>query len=186
MAKKVKIDFTGVQAYKRCEEGIHTAKLVAIDQGTTQGGDDMLKATFEVTKGESQGARVFDNFVLSDKALWKLKLFLTEIGVKSEGKIVLDLEKLVGKTVNIDVTHEEYNGQLRARINSYTSATAAPADDDFDDDNDEEEEVQEEAPKPAEKPKKSAEKKEKKPEKKQPEPEEDDDDWEDDEDWEDA
>lgn len=189
MARKVKVDFSGVQAYKRCEEGIHTAKLIQINEGTTQGGDDMLKATFEVTKGESQGARVFDNFVLTEKALWKLKLFLTEIGVKSEGKIVLDLEKLVGKTVNIDVTHEEYNGQLRARINSYSSATTAPVDDDFDDefdDDEEEEEVQEEAPKPAEKPKKSAEKKEKKSEKKQPEPEEDDDDWEDDEDWEDA
>lgn len=190
MARKVKVDFSGVQAYKRCEEGIHTAKLVQIDEGTTQGGDDMLKATFEVTKGESQGARVFDNFVLTEKALWKLKLFLTEIGQKSEGKVAIDLDKLVGKLVNIDVTHEEYNGQLRARINSYSSATTAPVDDGFDDDFDddeEEEEIQEEAPKPAEKPKKSADKKEKqKKVEKQPEPEEDDDDWEDDEDWEDA
>lgn len=180
MSRKVKIDFSGVQAYKRCEEGIHTAKLVQIDEGTTQSGDDMLKATFEVTKGESQGARVFDNFVLTEKALWKLKLFLTEIGQKSEGKVAIDLDKLVGKIVNIDVTHEEYNGQLRARINSYSSATTAPVDDgfddEFDDDDEEEEEIQEEAPKSAEKPKKSAEKK----------PEEDDDDWEDDEDWEDA
>lgn len=176
MARKVKIDFTGVQAYKKCEEGIHVAKLIQLDEGTTQGGDDMLKATFEVTKGDSQGARVFDNFVLSEKALWKLKLFLTSIGVKSEGKIVLELDRLIGKSVNIEVGNEEYNGQVRAKILSYTALATAEVDDDDDED------VEEEAPK--KKPEKKSESK-KKPEK-QPAPEEDDDDWEDDEDWEDA
>ena len=174
MARKVKLDFTGVQAYKKCEEGIHVAKLIQIDEGTTQAGDDMLKATFEVTQGDSKGARVFDNFTLTDKALWKLKLFLTSIGVKSEGKVVIELDRLVGKSVNIEVGNEDYNGQTRAKILSY-SALAVAADDD-----DEEEEQEEE--KPAKKSKKEAPAKKEAPKK---ESEEDDDDWEDDEDWED-
>lgn len=174
MARKVKLDFTGVQAYKKCEEGIHVAKLIQIDEGTTQSGDDMLKATFEVTQGDSKGARVFDNFTLTEKALWKLKLFLTSIGVKSEGKIAVDLDKLVGKTVNIEVGNEDYNGQTRAKILSY-SAIAVAADDD-------EEEDEEEEEKPAKKDKKSKPDKKEAPKK---ESEEDDDDWEDDEDWED-
>ena len=110
MARKVKVDFSNVQSYKRCEEGIHTAKLVQLDEGTTQGGDDMLKAVFEVIKGDSKGARVFDNYVLTDKALWKFKNALTAMGVKADGKIAVDLDKLIGKVVNIEVTHEEYNG----------------------------------------------------------------------------
>ena len=176
MGRKVKLDFTNVEAYKKCEEGIHTAKLVAIDEKTTQAGDDMLAATFEVTKGDSSGARVFDNFTLTSKALWTLKLFLTAAGIKAEGKIAIELDKLIGKVVDIEVVHEEYNGQTRARIISYTKVTTAADDDEDDDDEDE---IVEEAPK-----KKPVEKS--KPEKK-PEPKpDDDDDWEDDEDWEDA
>lgn len=163
MARKVKVDFSNVQSYKRCEEGIHTAKLVQLDEGTTQGGDDMLKAVFEVIKGDSKGARVFDNYVLTDKALWKFKNALTAMGVKADGKIAVDLDKLIGKVVNIEVTHEEYNGQIRARIGEYTPV--ASADDDFEDDDD----MDEPAPAPA-------------PTKKvEPEPDDDDD-----EDWEDA
>ena len=162
MARKMKLDFTNVQTYKRCEEGIHTAKLTEMTESTTQGGDDMLKAVFEVVKGDSKGARVFDNFVLTDKALWKFKMLLTAMGVKADGKVVVDLDKLIGKTCDIEVAHEEYNGQVRARIQNYTSVYTSG--DDFDD-----EDVDDEpAPAPA-------------PEKPAPEVEDDDD-----EDWEDA
>jgi hypothetical protein len=168
MARKVNLDFTGVESYKRCEEGIHTVKLVKIDEGTTQAGDDMLKATFEVTKGESAGARVFENFTLTSKALWKLKLFLAAIGMKTDGKVAIDLDKLINKTCDIEVAHEEYGGQIRPRILNYTKASTAT-------ENIEEEDTEEE-----EKPKKPAKKAAKKEEPKK----EEDDDWEDDEDWE--
>lgn len=162
MARKVNLDFTGVESYKRCEEGIHTVKLVKIDEGTTQAGDDMLKATFEVTKGESAGARVFENFTLTSKALWKLKLFLAAIGMKTDGKVAIDLDKLINKVCDIEVAHEEYGGQIRPRILNYTKASTAKEDI-------EEEDVEKKKPK--------------KPAKKE-EPKKEDDDWEDDEDWE--
>ena len=177
MARKKKIDFTNVEAYKKCEEGIHTAKLIQIDEGTTQAGDDMLKATFEVIKGNSKGARVFDNFALTDKALWKFKMCLQAMGIKCDGKIALDLDKLIGKTADIEVGLEEYNGQMRARILEYSKIVA---DEDFDDEDDEDNE-EEEKEVVEEKPKKK--KVEEKPKKKS-EPEEIEDD-EDDEDWED-
>lgn len=182
MARKKKLDFTNVQSYKRCEEGIHTAKLIQIDDKETQAGDDMLAATFEVIKGDSEGARVFDNFVLTDKALWKFKLALTAMGVDADGKVVVDLDKLIGKICDIEVAHEEYNGQLRARILNYSKASS----DDIDDDDEDEEE--EEAPKPEPKKKAPAKKAEEKPAKKEAPKkelnEDEDDDWEDDEDWE--
>lgn len=177
MARKKKFDFTNVQSYKRCEEGIHTVKLIQLDEGTSQAGDDMLKATFEViSAGNSKGARVFDNFVLTDKALWKFKMCLQGMGVKCDGKIAVDLDKLIGKVVDVDVAHEEYNGQKRARILEYSKVVVEEEDDEDDFDDDDEDEVEEEAPKS---------KKKEKP-KKQPEPEDEDEDDEDDEDWEDA
>lgn len=181
--RKKKLDFSNVQSYKRCEEGIHTAKLVALEDKETQSGDDMLAATFEVIKGESEGARVFDNFVLTEKALWKFKMALVAMGVAADGKVVIDLDKLIGKSCDIEVAHEEYNGQVRARILSYSKSSNTTDEDDIVDD--EEEEVEEEKPtKPDKKEKAPAKKPAKKEAPKKELNEDEDDDWEDDEDWE--
>ena len=172
MARKVKVDLTGVESYTRASEGIHTAKIASIELTQSQGGDDMLKLTYEVIKGEDKGCKVFDNIVLTEKALWKLKSLLQAIGMRADGKIALDLDKMEGKICDITVIHEEYNGQLRAKVSEVTKAGSAAAEVDIDDDDDEEEET----------PKKPA-KAEKKPTKaKKPEPEDDDEeDWDDEE-----
>ena len=184
MARKVKVDFTGVEAFQRVSEGIHHAKISDIQEKTSQGGDSMLQVAFEVTAGEDKGNKVFDNLVLTDKALWKFKSLLQIIGMKCDGKVAVDLDKLIGKTLDINVTHEEYNGQIRARVSDYMKSSAAASSDDEDededsfDDDDVEDTEEEEAPKPKKKPaaKKSA-------PKKKPEPEEDeDDDWDEDDD----
>lgn len=211
MARKKKLDFSKVESYTRCSEGQHTAKIVEVQENTTQAGDDMLTMVFEVIKGDSKGAKVFDNFVLTDKALWKLKQLLQVVGVKCDGKIALDLDKLVGKVCDIAVFHEEYNGKLKAKIDEYIALKRASDDEDEDDDEEDDEpeekpikkkapakkakkeepeedddwddEDDEEEEKPA--PKKKAPKPAKKAPAKKSEPEDEDDDWDDDdEDWE--
>ena len=170
MARRVKLDMTGVESYTRCPEGEWLAKLSSIEEGTVQGsGDDCLKARFEVIKGSAEGCAVFETFSLTEKALWKLKGFLEAIGMKANGKLSLDLDKLEGKVCIIDVIHDEYNGQKRAKIASYLK----PEDDEEDEEEDEDEEEEEI-------PRKSAKKAPAKPAKKS-KPVEDDDDDEDDE-----
>ena len=181
MSRIRKINMTGVDTFTRCEEGIHTAKIVEIQEGTTQAGDDMLTGVFEVINGTSKGCKVYDNFVLTDKALWKLKQLLQSVHVKCDGKIALDLDKLIGKVCDIAVYHDEYNGKIKARIDEYTP-TASDSSDDEDEDDDEEEE--EEIKKTTKKSKSPKSEKSTKPTKKNPEPVEDDED-EDDEDWDD-
>lgn len=140
MARKLKLDFTGVESYSRCSEGIHRAKVAEIQEKTSQGGDDMLQIAMEVVAGADKGCRVFDNCVLSDKALWKFKQLLSALGVKCDGKVAVDLDGLIGKTCDIEVFHEEYNGQTRAKISNYSKvAASADADDDDDEEEDEEE-----------------------------------------------
>lgn len=175
--RKVKVDFTNVESYGKCAEGIHTAKIVDIEEATSQAGDDMLKITFEVVSGESKGCKLFDNCVLTEKALWKFQLLLKALGMRCDGKIAIDLDKLIGKLVDVEVSHEEYNGQTRARVNDFTKAgtkSSAGMDDDIDDE-DEDEEVEE-------KPKKAEKKPVSKAKKPEPEEDEDDEDWDDDED----
>ena len=191
MARKIKVDMTNVESYGKCDEGIHTAKIASIEQTTSQGGDDMLKVIFEVVKGKSKGAKVFDNFVLTEKALWKFQLLLKALKIKCDGKLAIDLDKLEGKLVDIEVAHEEYQGQMRARVNDYTIAgtKATDSDTDYDEDDEDDEEEEEEEEEPPKKPaKKSAPAKSSKPAKKAPKTStaEEDDEWEDDEDeWED-
>ena len=172
MARRVKLDMTGVESYTRCPEGEWLAKLSSIEEGTVQGsGDDCLKARFEVIKGSAEGCAVFETFSLTEKALWKLKGFLEAIGMKANGKLSLDLDKLEGKVCIIDVIHDEYNGQKRAKIASYLK----PEDDEEDEEEDEDEE-EEEAPR------KSAKKAPAKPAKKSKPVEDDDDDEDEDDD----
>lgn len=183
MARVKKLDFTGVESYTKASEGIHTAKVAEILEKTSQGGDDMLQFKFEITKGEDKGSAVFESFVLTDKALWKFKAFLQAIGMKADGKLKIDLDKLIGKVCDIEVFWEEYNGQTRAKISDYYKAGKGgkvedeDLDDEDEDDTDDEEE-EEEAPKKKAPAKKT-------PAKKKPEPEDDDEDEEEDEDDED-
>jgi len=184
MARKVKMDFTGVESYSKASEGRHTVKVADIEQKTSSGGDDMLQFAFEVIKGADKGSRVFDNFVLTDKALWKFKACLQALGMKADGKIVIDLDKILGKVCDIEVFHEEYNGQLRAKISDYYKVAAAADDDDDEDDDDDFEDEDEEEVKPTKKskPTKTPAKAAPKKRKPEPEPEEDDDEDVDDED----
>lgn len=177
MARKVSIDFTGVESYSKAAEGIHTAKVATIDEKTSQAGDPMLQFAFEVIKGDSTGARVFESFVLKDNALWKFKAFLQAIGMQANGKLKLDLDKLIGKVCDIEVFHEEYNGQVRAKISDYYKTTSSVSDDEDDDDDEEEEEEEEEKA-----PKKAPAKRGRKKKEPDPEPDEEDEDDEEEED----
>lgn len=120
----VKVDFSGVESYIKCDEGEHVAVLKKTELKTSEAGNDMIACTFEVVAGASTGARVFDNFVLTEKALWRLKTYLECIGIKADGKLKLDLDKMTGKKLIIGVSHEEYNGQTRARITDFKKLEA--------------------------------------------------------------
>lgn len=183
MSRKVKVNMEGVESFTRCPEGEWLARLKKAEMGEVQGsGDDCIKAQFEVIKGSAKGNTVFETFSLTEKALWKLKSFLDAAGMKSSGKLTLDLDKMEGKVCIIDVIHDEYNGQKRAKIASYIKPGEDEDDEDEDDEDieDEEDEEEDEAPKKSKKsPAKSAPAKKSK---KRPEPEEDEDEDDEDED----
>lgn len=182
--RKLKLDMSGVETFTRCPEGEHVVKVKKAEMGTVQGsGDDCVKAVFEVIKGDAKGAQVFETFSLSEKALWKLKSFLQAIGIKADGKFTLDLDKIEGKICSVDVIHEEYNGQKRAKISDYLKASSSKDEDDDedeDDDDEEDEDEEEEAPKPKKSSKKAP------PAKKGKKPADDDDEDDEDEDEEPA
>lgn len=184
MSKKLKLDFTGVENYGKVAEGQHIAKIASAEVRQSQGGNDMIVVAFEVTKGSDKGNRAYENYPLADNALWKLKGLLQAIGLKCDGKVQLDLDKLTGKVCLIEVVHEEYNGSTRAKVQECKKLAAEAEEDDdedeLEDDIEDDDDEEEETPKKKAPAKKKPESK--KPSKKKPEPEEDDDE-EDDDDW---
>lgn len=188
MAKrKIKVDMTGVETYSRASEGQHLAKLVEAKLDQSQGGDDMIKAVFEITKGNDKGCKVYENFPLIEKALWKLKSFMQAAGMKADGRLTIDLDKLEGKVCIIEIVHEDYNGQKRAKIAEFLKIGSDSSDEEEDDE--EEDEDEDDEPEEEEEPKKSkkgkadkkSSKKSKKPSKDDENEEEDEDDEEEDE-----
>jgi hypothetical protein len=167
---------TGVETFSKVSEGIHTAKVKEINTTTTQAGDDALQVIFEVIKGEDKGGRVFETFTLIDKALWKFKAFLKAIGVKHEGKIKIDLDKLIGKICDVEVFWNEYNGQTYTKISDYYPIGKTAYDEEEDEEEEQEEEQEEVKPAKRGRPAKN-----KKPIKKEEPEDEEDDDFDDDE-----
>jgi len=182
MSRKMKLDFTGVESFQRASEGEHVCKIVAADEKVSSGGNDMIVVAFEVIRGEDKTARVYENYPLIDTALWKLKGLLQAIGMKADGKVQLDLDKLIGKTCIVNVKHEEYDGKIRARVESVKKLVGSDADSDEegDDADDDEEEEEKPAKTKATPEKKSAPAPAKKPAK--AEEDDDDDDWDEDDD----
>nr|DAV98580.1 MAG TPA: Protein of unknown function (DUF669) [Caudoviricetes sp.] len=207
MAKrKMKLDFTGVETFNMPAEGVHKVKIEKIEETVSQGGNDMFKVTFVVIAGASKGCKVIENYPLIDTALWKLKGLLEAIGMKADGRVQIDLDKMEGKTLELTVKYEEYEGKDRARVAETRKVGAAitgdeddiDEDDDDEDDEDEDElededdedDDEEEEEEPPKKSKKSTKSKKSEPKSKkstkskkkaepEPEDEDDDDDWDD-------
>lgn len=178
----MKLDFTGVESFQRASEGEHVCKIATADEKQSQSGNDMIVVAFEVIKGDDKSARVFENYPLIDTALWKLKGLLQAIGMKADGKVQLDLDRLIGKTCIVGVKHEEYDGKTRARVDYVKKlGAAAESDDEEEEELPFKEEEEEEKPAKAEKPKATEKKAPKKPEPVDDDDEDDDDDWDDEE-----
>ena len=202
--RKMKLDFTGVETFNMPAEGVHKVKIEKIEETVSQGGNDMFKVTFVVVAGASKGCKVIENYPLIDTALWKLKGLLEAIGMKADGRVQIDLDKMEGKTLELTVKYEEYEGKDRARVAETRKVGAAITgdeddideddddeldedDDDEDDDDEDDDEEEEEPPKKSEKstkskksePKSKKSTKSKKKAEPEPEDEDDDDDWDD-------
>ena len=178
---KKKVDFSGVEVFNKAPEGTHVVKVASVEEVTFQGGNEGFKVAFEITKGAGKGARVYENFPLVDTALWKLKSLLVSIGMKADGRVTLDTDKLIGKTLEIDVYHEEYEGKTRAKVGEMRKLVKSKAEDDDDDIDDEDiDDIDDEDEEEEEKPKKAPAKKSASKPKKKPEPEEEDEDDEED------
>lgn len=130
----IKVDLTGVETRKNLPEGQYMVTLNSASVEKSQNsGNDYIKFEFEVSEGKFRGAKLYHNSSLQPQALFNLKAVLTALGFSIPNKAFeLELEDLIGLTCIVEVTHEVYQGENRARITEFINA------DDEDDDEDDE------------------------------------------------
>lgn len=113
-------DFT---SFEPVPAGVYNARVDAsnMEVKQSQNGNDYVTFCY-VIEGDEQyaGRKVFDNYTISKKAMWKLTNVLLALGVidNTTRKFVLQPEMVHNKPCRIKVSQEEYNGKLRNRVDT--------------------------------------------------------------------
>jgi hypothetical protein len=108
-------------------EGWHKVRIADFQVRKSQAGNLNILWEFRILDGGYEGFPVWDNTSLKQSAIWKLLslgtavnyAFVKGIPLSSQLKGVLDRE------LAIEITHEEWQGRPRARVNRYAASIAA-------------------------------------------------------------
>lgn len=109
----IKLDFSNVTGgnFEPMPAGDYTLEIEKVESKVSKAGNNMLNITYvTVDEGEHKGNKVFDLYVLTEKALWKLKDLFTAIGFDTDGLVDFDPEDLVGQTILANVIVEQNDG----------------------------------------------------------------------------
>lgn len=109
------LDFSSVPSREPLEEGVYHLRIAKVEETISSTGNPMLKVEYDVM--DVDGSRkLWDNYVLIDKCLWKIKELFDAIGVDTSELVEMDVTELVGMEVNGKVIQETYNGDIVNRI----------------------------------------------------------------------
>lgn len=120
------IDFTNVKESTFTLVPANTevrVEIIDAEFKTASTGNEMLSLKLKVLTEEYEGTNIFDNCVITEKALWRLKTALKCFGVDTEGSIDIDAEDLIGLEGDIIVNQDEYNGKKKNTVKTYKKAS---------------------------------------------------------------
>lgn len=109
------LDFSSVPSREPLEEGVYHLRIAKVEETASSTGNPMLKVEYDVMDVEGN-RKLWDNYVLIDKCLWKVKELFDAIGVDTSELVEMDVTELVGMEVNGKVIQETYNGDIVNRI----------------------------------------------------------------------
>lgn len=109
------LDFSSVPSREPLVEGVYTLRIAKVEETTSSTGNPMLKVEYDVV-GVDGGRKLWDNFVLIDKALWKLKELFDALGIDTSQIVEMDVQELVGLEVQAKVVQDTYNGDITNRV----------------------------------------------------------------------
>ena len=111
----INLDFSSVPSREPLEEGIYHLQIAKVEETNSSTGNPMLKVEFNVL-GVDGNRKLWDNYVLIDKCLWKVKELFDALGIDTTELVEMDVTELVGMEVQAKVIQETYNGDIMNRV----------------------------------------------------------------------
>ena len=109
------LDFSSVPSREPLEEGVYSLTIAKAEEATSPTGNPMLKIEYDVNDVDGN-RKLWDNYVLIDKCLWKLKELFQALGIDTSEIVEMDVTELVGMQVNAKIIQETYQGEIVNRV----------------------------------------------------------------------
>lgn len=112
-----KIDWNNVsdEQFTLVPEGTYEAEITTVEECKSSKGDDMWKLKFTITKGDYKGKTILSQLVFNEGGYGNIKkLYSAIFGSKLPKNC--ETSDILEEKVNIDVTHNEYNGKTYANV----------------------------------------------------------------------
>ena len=109
------LDFSSIPSREPLEEGVYHLQIAKVEETNSSTGNPMLKIEYNVLDVEGN-RKLWDNYVLIDKCLWKVKELFDAIGIDTANLVEMDVTEMVGMEVQAKVIQETYNGDIMNRI----------------------------------------------------------------------
>ena len=111
----INLDFSSVPSREPLEEGVYHLQIAKVEETNSSTGNPMLKVEYNVL-GVEGNRKLWDNYVLIDKCLWKVKELFDALGIDTSSLVEMDVNELVGLEVQAKVIQETYNGDIMNRV----------------------------------------------------------------------
>lgn len=116
-SRVLSLDFTNAEERFLPPENRYALEIVGADKDESNSGNDTLKLTFQIIGGKHDGKEFPLWFSLVEQALWKLGGVLRAAGMDIPAEAVeLELDDIIGRKLQADITHREYEGRKKAEI----------------------------------------------------------------------
>ena len=109
------LDFSSVPSREPLEEGVYHLQIAKVEETNSSTGNPMLKVEYNVL-GVEGNRKLWDNYLLIDKCLWKVKELFDALGIDTSNLVEMDVNELIGMEVQAKVIQEPYNGDIMNRV----------------------------------------------------------------------
>jgi hypothetical protein len=118
--KSVKVNMKGVETRRTPPEGDHPLRVAEVEKNQSSNKNDQIAFTFEISRGQFKGSKVWLYCGLDEKQLWKLASVLEALGVDvPEDEMDIDFDELVDREMMGVLHHETYNGKKSAKLGDW-------------------------------------------------------------------
>ena len=109
------LDFSSVPSRQPLDEGVYRLQIAKVEETTSSTGNPMIKVEYDVLDVDGN-RKLWDNYVLIDKCLWKVKELFDALGIDTGAIVEMDVQELVGMEVNAKVVQEAYQDTIQNRV----------------------------------------------------------------------